>query len=321
MSISRHVPAALGGLAQREHLGVGGRVLAQLALVVRGRQHLAPADEHRADRHVVVFQRPHSLAQGQLHEIVVAWEEALAHRSLTQWLAAGPARPSLPKPTWRPPPNDDSRAPRPREAQPRALHCGRRSRHRRARLRHDHERRGVGYGPLRAERRGRALSPRPSRRSALGARAASADAAADGRTQVLHLAPGASVTSALRRLRAQRDVAWAEPDYTAHAAGGYIPDDEGIGHEPGDWQQLQWNFVGEFGVNAPQAWSNVAADGAPGGKGVVVAVLDTGVAYANRGPFRRSPDFTPYEFVRGMTSSPTTPTPTTATATARSWPA
>ncbi len=141
--------------------------------------------------------------------------------------------------------------------------------------------------------------PRPSRRSALGARAASADAAADGRTQVLHLAPGASVTSALRRLRAQRDVAWAEPDYTAHAAGGYIPDDEGIGHEPGDWQQLQWNFVGEFGVNAPQAWSNVAADGAPGGKGVVVAVLDTGVAYANRGPFRRSPDFTPYEFVRG----------------------
>ncbi len=107
------------------------------------------------------------------------------------------------------------------------------------------------------------------------------------------------MTSALRRLRAQRDVAWAEPDYTAHAAGGYIPDDEGIGHEPGDWQQLQWNFVGEFGVNAPQAWSNVAADGAPGGKGVVVAVLDTGVAYANRGPFRRSPDFTPYEFVRG----------------------
>jgi serine protease len=28
-------------------------------------------------------------------------------------------------------------------------------------------------------------------------------------------------------------------------------------------------------------------------------VLDTGVAYANRGPFRRSPDFTALEFVRG----------------------
>src|SRR5207245_1124220 len=30
-----------------------------------------------------------------------------------------------------------------------------------------------------------------------------------------------------------------------------------------------------------------------------VAVLDTGVAYAARGPFRRSPDFTAHEFVRG----------------------
>ena len=39
--------------------------------------------------------------------------------------------------------------------------------------------------------------------------------------------------------------------------------------------------------------------GHPGGRGVIVAVLDTGVAYANRGRFRRSPDFSPYEFVKG----------------------
>jgi serine protease len=118
-------------------------------------------------------------------------------------------------------------------------------------------------------------------------------------TRVLHLAPGVSVAQELRRLRAQRDVAWAVPDYRAHVAGGLIPDDEGTGHAPGDWQELQWNFVGPFGVNAPEAWSNVAADGAPGGQGVVVAVLDTGVAYANRGPFRRSPDFSRYTFVKG----------------------
>jgi serine protease len=43
----------------------------------------------------------------------------------------------------------------------------------------------------------------------------------------------------------------------------------------------------------------VAADGHPGGKGVTVAVLDTGVAYANRGRFRRSPDFGRYTFVQG----------------------
>ena len=62
---------------------------------------------------------------------------------------------------------------------------------------------------------------------------------------------------------------------------------------------MQWNFVGPFGVNAPEAWANVAAAGGAGGKGVIVAVLDTGVAYANRGPFRRSPDFSAHEFVQG----------------------
>ncbi len=118
-------------------------------------------------------------------------------------------------------------------------------------------------------------------------------------TRVLHLAPGQSVAVALRRLRAQHDVAWAVPDYRAHMTGSFIPDDEGAGHAPGDWQQLQWNFVGPFSVNAPEAWANVAADGAPGGHGVTVAVLDTGVAYANRGPFRRSPDFSRYAFVKG----------------------
>jgi serine protease len=119
------------------------------------------------------------------------------------------------------------------------------------------------------------------------------------RTRLLRLAPGVSVASALKRLRAQRGVAWAVPDYRAHTAGTWVPDDEGAGHAPGDWEELQWNFVGEFGVNALEAWSNVSADGAPGGAGVIVAVLDTGVAYANRGPFRRSPDFSRHTFVKG----------------------
>ncbi|HYM54454.1 MAG TPA: S8 family serine peptidase, partial [Solirubrobacteraceae bacterium] len=124
-------------------------------------------------------------------------------------------------------------------------------------------------------------------------------AAAGPRTRLLRLARGVSVASALRRLRARRDVQWAVPDYLARTAGGPIPNDPGTGGKPGDWQQLQWNFVGAFGVNAPEAWANVDADGAPGGKGVTVAVLDTGVAYANRGHFRRSPDLSAYQFVQG----------------------
>ncbi len=57
------------------------------------------------------------------------------------------------------------------------------------------------------------------------------------------------------------------------------------------------------GVDAPLAWSNLLADHRPGGKGVVVAVLDTGVAYRNWGRFQISPDFrgtrfvAPYDFV------------------------
>ena len=123
--------------------------------------------------------------------------------------------------------------------------------------------------------------------------------AASAQTRLVRLAPGASLALALRRLRREPGVMWVVPDYVAHTSGGWIPNDVGNGSRPGGWQQLQWNFDGPFGVNAPEAWSNVAADGAAGGRGVVVAVLDTGVAYANRGPFLRSPDFSPYEFVQG----------------------
>ena len=110
------------------------------------------------------------------------------------------------------------------------------------------------------------------------------------------------MSAALRSLRRRADVDWAVPDYRAHiseAGPGLIPNDVGNGTQPGDWQQLQWNFAGPFGVGAPQAWANVAADHAPGGKGVIVAVLDTGVAYTTHGRFLRSPDFSRYGFVGG----------------------
>jgi serine protease len=116
-------------------------------------------------------------------------------------------------------------------------------------------------------------------------------------TRTLRLRAGQTVAGALARLRTRSDVAYAVPDYLAKAS--YVPNDPGPSKTPGGWQQTQWNFLAETGVGAPAAWDHLIAAGRPGGRGVTVAVLDTGVAYSNRGRFRRSPDFTPGRFVQG----------------------
>ena len=122
------------------------------------------------------------------------------------------------------------------------------------------------------------------------------------RTRVLHIRDGESVAGTVAELRDQPAVASAAPNAIAHAAE-YIPGDPGRAGTPKGWESLQWNFAGPYGVNAPDAWSNLIDARHPGGKGVTVAVLDTGIAYENRGRYRRSPDFrashftAPYDFV------------------------
>ena len=124
-----------------------------------------------------------------------------------------------------------------------------------------------------------------------------------GHTEVVEAAPGESVRETAQRLREQPRVLSATKNVIARAA--LIPDDPGRRGVPGGWQTLQWNFAGPFGVNAPAAWDNLAAAGRPGGQGVVVAVLDTGVAYADRDSYLRSPDLradgfvAPRDFVDG----------------------
>jgi len=89
-------------------------------------------------------------------------------------------------------------------------------------------------------------------------------------------------------------------DAFALAASPVIPNDPGATAESGGWTQLQWNFDGPYGVSAPQAWGNLFAAKAPGGAGVTVAVLDTGIAYPGSGSSQpASPDLRRTSFVPG----------------------
>ena len=114
---------------------------------------------------------------------------------------------------------------------------------------------------------------------------------------VVDVPDGGSVAQAVRTLERRDEVQYAVPNHIAHASA-FIPNDPGRGGR-GNWQRVQWNFLASVGVNAPDAWSNLMAAGRPGGRGVVVAVLDTGVAYRTTRRYRRSPDFAGTRFTRG----------------------
>jgi serine protease len=140
----------------------------------------------------------------------------------------------------------------------------------------------------------------------LGVRAAATPAALpSAAVRTMRVPRGETVTSAISRLRHRPGVAYAVPDYIAHAAAAWIPDDRGRGQIARGWEAVQWNFLPTTGIDAPDAWANLIADGHPGARGVTVAVLDSGVAYRNWRSFHRSPDFAgtrfvdPYDFVAG----------------------
>jgi serine protease len=114
----------------------------------------------------------------------------------------------------------------------------------------------------------------------------------------LRIRGGATVAETVRALRRRPEVASASPNWLARSSA-FIPNDPGAAGVPGGWVGLQWNFVGEYGVRAPEAWDTLIRAGRPGGSGVTVAVLDTGVAYADARRFRRSPDLSGSRLRRG----------------------
>jgi serine protease len=145
----------------------------------------------------------------------------------------------------------------------------------------------------------------------------------EGHGRTVGLPRGAGVLASARALRAKPDVAYAVPNYAATASAAelepYDPDDPGtleatLGTPPtpGGWVQKQWDLLpyagtataklptSPGGIDVVGAWANLIADGRPGGKGIRVAVLDSGIAYRDLGSqYLRSPDFSPEQFLPG----------------------
>ncbi len=145
------------------------------------------------------------------------------------------------------------------------------------------------------------------------------------RGRTLALPAGAGVRETAAALRDNPRVAYAEPDYVATTSATepvpafVLPNDPGTldgaseaAASAGDWAFKQWNFLpfeGESsgrvstspgGIDAVDAWRNLAELGRPGAEGVTVAVLDTGIAYRDLGSrFVRSPDFASGQFAKG----------------------
>lgn len=137
-----------------------------------------------------------------------------------------------------------------------------------------------------------------------------------GRT--ITLPRGVSVRRTAAQLRRNDAVLYAEPNYIATASAFVVPNDPGTltgaaeAASAGDWSFKQWNFLAwqpgaggrlptsPGGIDAVGAWRNLEAVGRPGGLGVTVAVLDTGIAYRKDGKkFLRSPDFAADQFAKG----------------------
>jgi len=117
----------------------------------------------------------------------------------------------------------------------------------------------------------------------------------------------ADASAAAQQLKRDGVASWARPSMRARIAA--LPGNDtgaaGTAGADGGWQQVQWDLTGPFGIDVAGAWPLAQQAGGEGGRGVKVAVLDTGVAYADRGRYRRSPELPTarvlhgYDFVGG----------------------
>jgi len=107
-----------------------------------------------------------------------------------------------------------------------------------------------------------------------------------GPRYLVQLDDGFEIADALDRLRTMPGVDFAEPNGIARAfqrVGYFTPKDPLFG--------FQWNFAM---LNVERMWGIQKGDTSVG-----VAVLDTGIAYEDFGPYRKAPDFGGTVFLQG----------------------
>lgn len=92
-----------------------------------------------------------------------------------------------------------------------------------------------------------------------------------------------TVSEMVDRYRSEDVVEYAEPNYIAHAL--MVPNDP--------LYSYQWNMRSGSGINVEPAWD------ISNGSGVIVAVIDTGVAYENYAGYLQAPDLANTCFVPG----------------------
>ena len=112
-----------------------------------------------------------------------------------------------------------------------------------------------------------------------------------GGSEQLAIEDGDSVRETVAELEAHPNVAYAVPNYRAHAAAfrRTTRASASSGTSFGPFGHQHARGVGRWPPSAAR----------PGGRGAVVAVLDSGVAYERRGRYRRAPDLRRSTFVKG----------------------
>ncbi|HEX2129293.1 MAG TPA: S8 family serine peptidase [Solirubrobacterales bacterium] len=117
-----------------------------------------------------------------------------------------------------------------------------------------------------------------------------------GGERVVELASGKPVGEAIDQLERRRRVEYAVPNWIARTA--LNPLDAGTSLSPGGWVHDQWSFLERpGGIRVRSAWDRLVEARRPGARGTTIAIVDTGVAYAEAPAHERAPDFGRRRFV------------------------